>query len=175
MKLKDALAKAVPVTGGTITGNLKIKREDGFSRLYLGASDEDDLILSSVPPGRDNMGAFIGKDNTLQIPNKSGVLATKEDIDAELKRTQIGVPVPYPSSTPPAGYLVMKGQTFSAATYPELAKIYGNRLPDLRGQFIRGWDNSRGIDQGRHLLSNQGDAIRDIVGGFSVYGMENRG
>ncbi len=121
------------------------------------------------------MGAFIGKDNTLQIPNKSGVLATKEDIDAELKRTQIGVPVPYPSSTPPAGYLVMKGQTFSAATYPELAKIYGNRLPDLRGQFIRGWDNSRGIDQGRHLLSNQGDAIRDIVGGFSVYGMENRG
>ncbi|MCV5084697.1 hypothetical protein OFB78_29265, partial [Escherichia coli] len=30
-----------------------------------------------------------------------------------------------------------------------------NKLPDLRGEFIRGWDDGRGIDAGRALLSIQ--------------------
>ncbi|MDI5035967.1 YcjX family protein, partial [Salmonella enterica subsp. enterica serovar Montevideo] len=30
-----------------------------------------------------------------------------------------------------------------------------NKLPDLRGEFIRGWDDGRGIDAGRVLLSIQ--------------------
>ncbi|HFI6732916.1 TPA: hypothetical protein ACGRSX_004890, partial [Escherichia coli] len=49
--------------------------------------------------------------------------------------------------------------------YPELAKVYPtNELPDLRGEFIRGWDDGRGVDSGRAILSAQGDAIRNITG-----------
>ncbi|EFN7238036.1 TPA: phage tail protein [Escherichia coli] len=79
----------------------------------------------------------------------------------------VGVPVPWPSETPPTGWLKCNGAAFSAEEYPELAKAYPtNKLPDLRGEFIRGWDDERGVDSGRTLLSAQGDAIRNITGGF---------
>ncbi|HIH3189916.1 TPA: phage tail protein [Escherichia coli] len=79
----------------------------------------------------------------------------------------VGVPVPWPSATPPTGWLKCNGAAFSAEEYPELAKAYPtNKLPDLRGEFIRGWDDGRGVDVGRAILSSQGDAIRNIIGKF---------
>ncbi|ENL9160985.1 tail fiber protein [Escherichia coli] len=68
----------------------------------------------------------------------------------------VGVPVPWPSATPPTGWLKCNGAAFSSEKYPKLAKAYPTlKLPDLRGEFIRGWDDSRGIDTGRSLLSGQ--------------------
>jgi microcystin-dependent protein len=43
------------------------------------------------------------------------------------------------------------------------------RLPDLRGEFRRGWDNGRGLDVGRQIGSRQTDAIQNITGGFSGF------
>ena len=72
----------------------------------------------------------------------------------------VGVPVPWPSATPPTGWLKCNGAAFSAEEYPELAKAYPtNKLPDLRGEFIRGWDDGRGVDAGRALLSLQDDSF----------------
>ncbi len=69
----------------------------------------------------------------------------------------VGVPVPWPSATPPTGWLKCNGAAFSSEKYPRLAKAYPtNKLPDLRGEFIRGWDDGRGIDAGRGILSIQG-------------------
>ncbi|MFS3663533.1 phage tail protein [Escherichia coli] len=74
----------------------------------------------------------------------------------------VGVPVPWPSATPPTGWLKCNGAAFSAEEYPELAKVYPtNKLPDLRGEFIRGWDDGRGIDTGRALLNWQPHTILD--------------
>ncbi len=68
----------------------------------------------------------------------------------------VGVPVPWPSATPPTGWLKCNGAAFSSEMYPNLAKAYPtNKLPDLRGEFIRGWDDGRGIDAARALLSIQ--------------------
>ncbi|EOT6178690.1 phage tail protein [Escherichia coli] len=68
----------------------------------------------------------------------------------------VGVPVPWPSATLPTGWLKCNGAAFSAEEYPELAKAYPtNILPDLRGEFIRGWDDGRGVDSSRTLLSWQ--------------------
>lgn len=39
-------------------------------------------------------------------------------------------------------------------------------LPDLRGEFIRGWDHGRGVDSGRKFGSGQEDAIRNITGSW---------
>ncbi|EIP1472140.1 tail fiber protein, partial [Escherichia coli] len=70
----------------------------------------------------------------------------------------VGVPVPWPSATPPTGWLKCNGAAFSAEEYPELAKAYPtNKLPDLRGEFIRGWDDGRGVDSGRGLLTAQAE------------------
>ncbi|EAZ9540880.1 phage tail protein [Salmonella enterica subsp. enterica serovar Montevideo] len=69
----------------------------------------------------------------------------------------VGVPVPWPSATPPTGWLKCNGAAFSSEKYPNLAKAYPtNKLPDLRGEFIRGWDDGRGVDAGRVILSIQG-------------------
>ena len=56
------------------------------------------------------------------------------------------------------------GQAISQATYPILYSLYGATLPDLRGQFLRGLDYGRGVDSGRSILTEQGDAIRNITG-----------
>ncbi|EOA9944305.1 phage tail protein [Salmonella enterica] len=86
----------------------------------------------------------------------------------------VGVPVPWPLETPPTGWLKCNGAAFSAEEYPELAKAYPtNKLPDLRGEFIRGWDDGRGMDTGRAILSAQGDAIRNIYGEFKTVNTEN--
>ena len=78
----------------------------------------------------------------------------------------IGIPIPYPLSSVPTGCLAMNGQHFDKARYPKLGQKYpSGQLPDLRGEFVRGWDNGRNVDAQRVLLSAQGDAIRNITGG----------
>ncbi|MGR0698449.1 phage tail protein (plasmid) [Escherichia coli] len=74
----------------------------------------------------------------------------------------VGVPVPWPLETPPTGWLKCNGAAFSSEMYPKLAKAYPtNKLPDLRGEFIRGWDDGRGVDAGRALLNWQPHTIMD--------------
>ncbi|WP_118987538.1 phage tail protein [Photorhabdus sp. CRCIA-P01] len=80
----------------------------------------------------------------------------------------VGSPIPWPLPHPPSGYFICNGSAFSRSQYPKLAEAYPNgRLPDLRGEFIRGWDDGRGVDSGREILTHQGDAIRSITGSVS--------
>ena len=75
----------------------------------------------------------------------------------------VGIPIPYPLSTVPTGCLAMNGQRFDTRRYPKLAQKYpSGQLPDMRGEFIRGWDNGRGVDGNRALLSDQKPSIMAI-------------
>jgi microcystin-dependent protein len=58
----------------------------------------------------------------------------------------------------PIGWLECNGQ--STAAYPLLGQIVGAAVPDLRGEFIRGWDHGRGADTGRTFGSAQGDLTK---------------
>ena len=86
-------------------------------------------------------------------------------------------------STVPNGYLKANGAVISRTTYSDLFSVIGTtfgagdgsttfNLPDLRGYFIRGWDDGRGIDSGRVLGSYQDDAFQNhthaITGGVSA-------
>jgi len=64
----------------------------------------------------------------------------------------------YPRSIPPDGWLVCSGQ--STSDYPALAAIVGSNVPDLRGEFIRGWDAGKGTDLGRTFGSWQTEEIK---------------
>ncbi|NUC42213.1 tail fiber protein [Escherichia coli] len=76
----------------------------------------------------------------------------------------VGVPIPWPLSVPPTGWLKCNGAAFTAAQYPGLARAYPSlKLPDLRGEFIRGWDDQRGVDSNRAVLSSQDYAIQNIT------------
>lgn len=86
----------------------------------------------------------------------------------------IGVPIPWPVEQmpqdvwPDCGMVFVKtGEAFSTSEFPILAALYPSGVtPPLKGQTIRGWDDGAGVDPGRALLSQQGDAIRNITGGF---------
>lgn len=71
-----------------------------------------------------------------------------------------GVILPWSLVTPPSGWLECNGAAFSTVSYPELAIGYpGGTLPDLRGEFLRGWDNGRGVDTGRSILTAQSESF----------------
>lgn len=68
----------------------------------------------------------------------------------------VGVPLPWPTDTPPSGYIVMQGQPFDKAAYPRLAAAYPSGvLPDMRGQTIKGKPAS-----GRDVLSTEADGVK---------------
>lgn len=78
----------------------------------------------------------------------------------------------------PAGYLELAGQAISRTTYSALFALFGTtygagdgsttfNLPDLRGEFVRGWDHGRGVDSGRTLGSFQ-NATSVFMGDPSV-------
>lgn len=73
----------------------------------------------------------------------------------------------YAGATAPSGWLLCDGEEVSRASYADLFNVIGEtygagdgsttfNLPDLRGEFVRGLDNGRGIDAGRTLGSDQG-------------------
>jgi phage-related tail fiber protein len=81
----------------------------------------------------------------------------------------------FASSSAPSGYLKANGDTVPngsgtvqgvtanyAALYAVLGSTYGSagKLPDLRGEFVRGWDDSRGIDTSRSFGSGQTDELK---------------
>ena len=70
------------------------------------------------------------------------------------------------TTTAPSGYLKCNGAAVSRTTYADLFAIIGTthgagdgsttfNVPDLRGEFVRGWDDSRGVDSGRSFGSSQ--------------------
>lgn len=78
-------------------------------------------------------------------------------------------------STPPSGWLECNGALISRTTYAALFTAIGTtfgvgdgsttfKLPDMRGEFIRGWDNGRGVDTGRAFGTAQLDALQNVTG-----------
>ena len=72
------------------------------------------------------------------------------------------------TTTVPTGFLECNGAAISRSTYASLFATISTtwgagdgsstfNLPDLRGQFVRGWDNSAGVDSGRSFASSQSD------------------
>jgi len=87
----------------------------------------------------------------------------------------VGSVTMYAASTAPSGWLECDGSNVNRATFPNLFNAIGITfgsgdgsttfgLPDLRGEFVRGWDNGRGVDNGRNFGSSQDFAIENITG-----------
>ena len=77
-----------------------------------------------------------------------------------------GYVLPFATSTVPTGFLECNGAELSRTTYANLYAIIGDtygtgdgsttfNIPDLRGEFIRGFDNGRGVDSGRGIGTSQ--------------------
>ena len=157
--MTNALAGKQP-KDATLTALAELATSADKLPYFTGADRAALTALTSV--GR----AILGKTSTQGVLDYLGL--------GEGSALPVGVPVPWPLETPPTGWLKCNGAAFSSEKYPKLAKAYPtNKLPDLRGEFIRGWDDGRGVDAGRTILSAQGDAVRNIYGEFKTVNTEN--
>lgn len=84
---------------------------------------------------------------------------------------EVGTVDSFAQATPPAGWLECNGATVSRTAYAALFAKIGTTwgagdgattfaVPDLRGEFIRGWDNGRGVDNGRAFATAQADELK---------------
>lgn len=118
----------------------------------------------------------------LAINLADGLLFTKNNSNQiiKLNETPTGAVQYFAMNTPPTGWLKANGAAVSRSTYAALFAAIGTtfgagngsttfNLPDLRGEFLRGWDDGRGVDSGRSFGSLQGDAIRNMTGQIKLH------
>ncbi|WP_175445339.1 tail fiber protein, partial [Photorhabdus luminescens] len=172
------LAKsAYPKSGGVVNGNVDATGSISGRGVYEYPSIRVYSAVNKPSPGE--LGAYTTGDCDRQFQLKgSGLLSIDSDnvrfsghvlawldevsrlIDVA-NNIPVGAPIPWPQPNPPSGYLTCNGQSFNKYTYPKLAVAYpSGRLPDLRGEFIRGWDDGRGVDHGRGILSWQPQQVQ---------------
>ena len=121
-----------------------------------------------------------GKRNGGNWTEWSKLTVSPADLSAAIESSvPSGTVFHFAGQTAPAGWLKANGAAVSRTAYAALFAAIGTtygagdgrstfNLPDLRGEFIRGWDDGRGIDRGRALGSAQGDAIRNITGSIDT-------
>lgn len=94
---------------------------------------------------------------------------SKAEVDAKVPA---GAVLYFARNTAPAGWLKCNGAAISRSAYSALFAAIGTtfgagdgvttfNLPDLRGEFIRAWDDGRGLDNGRVFGSVQGSMIQE--------------
>jgi microcystin-dependent protein len=119
-------------------------------------------------------------DITLTLPSSDGNANDVLQSDGSGNLSFAALPTAVPSgtvhlfatTTAPTGYLECDGSAISRTTYADLFTVIGTtwgagdgsstfNLPDLRGEFVRGWDNGRGVDSGRNFGTAQSDDNRE--------------
>jgi microcystin-dependent protein len=124
------------------------------------------LSLNLVADNNGNVG--IGTNAPLEKLDVNGKINIGGSIIS--KDGIVGQVVYFARNTAPEGWLKCNGATISRTTYAELFNAIGTTfgagdgstfgLPDLRGEFIRGWDDGRGVDSGRAFGVSQGDSTK---------------
>jgi microcystin-dependent protein len=156
-------------TTGTLTLNSATSVQIGGVKPGAGTAVTGDGSLYVIPATNSSIGGVVVGEGLNVSP--SGVLTVDAVPPGELPS---GVVQWFASSTPPTGWLYCNGQTLPTASYPSLYAAIGRtytgtsvpstsfQVPDLRGQFLRGWDNraSGGVDSGRVFGSFQNDEFK---------------
>lgn len=119
------------------------------------------------------------KANEVCLLNSNG-LVPKENLPSTVPA---GAVMSFAMINPPDGWLIADGREVSRNNYAELFKaiglIFGSgdgsntfNLPDLRGEFIRGFDKDKGVDKDREFGSFQPDELKAHTH-ITYYGRQN--
>ena len=117
-------------------------------------------------------------DNAVTTSKIQDGQVTQAKLNSAVIFTPVGTVIWFLGARPPVGYLKCNGQTINngnttiSGNYIDntaigtvdtsaLYSIIGGLIPDLRGEFIRAWDDGRNIDVGRALNSFQMDAVQN--------------
>ncbi|MFJ2287971.1 phage tail protein [Pseudomonas iridis] len=139
-------------------------RKGDYPELRARATTKADVGLGNLPNAKSDDPAS----------NDSEILATTKAVKTSQKQVTdslVAEVSAFASANPPAGWLRCNGAAVSRTTYAALFAAIGTRfgagnggttfnVPDLRGEFVRGLDEGRGIDPGRALGTVQLDSLR---------------
>jgi len=95
--------------------------------------------------------------------------------------TPLGTVLPFAGATAPEGFMLCDGTELLASDHADLYAVIGTvwghgdqiatfNLPDLRGEFVRGFDAGRGVDADRVFGAAQSDEIKEHDHGIGVAG-----
>lgn len=183
------------ITSGTSNIQLKIDPSVVLATRQYVDEAVNGLLPKNKPAGTytkvtvNDRGVFVSGSNPTTLAGY-GITDTytKDQIAAMIAQASalpVGSMVSFPVDKVPPGFLEMDGSVKSSATYPDMAAYLGGafnrgdegagnfRMPESRGEGLRGWDHGRGIDIGRAIGSYQLDAIQNIVGAFSAKAVGN--
>lgn len=153
--------------------------ENDPGRFTLGKSYPDGSILQAVnnEPAGSAPAPLERSRNLSDVADKA---ASRGNIDvfskAETRQmAPAGLVAHFARTSAPSGWLKANGAAVSRTAYADLFAAIGTsfgagdgvntfNLPDLRGEFIRSWDDGRGVDSGRSPMSSQTDAMEKITG-----------
>ena len=160
-------------------------RSDINSGLQALATNNSGASAPSTPFA--NMWWYDSSNNKLYIRNENNTAWIEVgNLDQGASRFEpvnavpVGAVNTFAMNVAPTGWLACDGSTVSRTTYSSLFAVVGTtygsgdgsttfKVPDLRGEFVRGWDDGRGVDSGRSFGSAQADEFEAHyhVGGFA--------
>ena len=141
-------------------GELRFSDSDNSNWVALQAASSFGSNLTFTLPSAD------GSDGQMLKTNGSGVLSF-----TTVQGVPSGAVFCIAVATVPSDYLECNGAAVSRTTYSALFAVIGTaygagngsstfNVPDLRGEFIRGFDNGKGTDSGRSIASSQSSQMQ---------------
>ena len=126
--------------------------------------------------------AALGSAHSVATAEQAGFMSAEDKAALEQLRGVLmptGTVIAFAGVMPPPGWMECDGMAISRTTYAALFAVIGTtygagdgqttfNLPDLRGEFIRGWDHLRGVDPGRTRGSGQEAAFETHT--HTIYG-----
>lgn len=160
--------------GGYQTGAILIS--DDNTKLFISISDNNNNNPNQNTKGWTILaGAGVNADTATKLQATCKINGVEFDGSTDINATPAGAVQFFAMSTAPVGWVKANGAAVSRALYANLFAAIGTtfgagdgentfNLPDLRGEFLRGWDDGRGVDSGRTLGLFQVDTVQRMTG-----------
>lgn len=135
--------------------------------------NEFNAIASAVTSKADKVPAST-TNNLASLDANGNLKDSSESVSSIITQARLpsGSVTMFAGANAPSGFLECDGSNISRSTFSDLFNAIGTTfgsgngtttfgLPDLRGEFVRGWDNARGVDSGRSFGSFQDHSLED--------------
>lgn len=179
----DAEATARSNADTNLQNTKAAKNGDNTQRFKVAnAVDADDAVaknqldtVANVLPTKANKNGDAAETFNVADGTSGSHAVNKSQLDALALNSimPVGSIVAYAGFAAPVGWLECNGQSTSG--YPALTAVVGLNVPDLRGEFIRGWSHGRiGVDESRALMSFQeGTSVGTQDAGYGATQIKN--
>ncbi|WP_370579126.1 phage tail protein [Snodgrassella alvi] len=153
----------------TYAGQIAARKIGGVT---FNAKTDIDLPGVNIKGNQDTSGNAA---TATKLQNAACINGIPFDGSKDINATPAGAVQFFAMNTAPVGWLKANGAAVSRTSYASLYAAIGTRfgagdgkstfnLPDLRGEFLRAYDEGRGVDDGRQLGTAQSDTVQRMTG-----------